>query len=57
MDEVQVYSNERVFGAKSVSISGYGVDNYSTTWKENLSIYDLIFSTSQIKNLIFFQIY
>ena len=50
MDEVQVYSNERVFGAKSVSISGYGVDNYSTTWKENLSIYDLIFSTSQIKN-------
>ena len=27
MDQVQVYSNQRVEGAKSVSISGYGVDN------------------------------
>jgi protein involved in polysaccharide export with SLBB domain len=50
MDQVQVYSNERVEGAKSVSISGYGVDNFTTTWKENLSIYDLIFSASQINN-------
>ncbi len=50
MDQVQVYSNERVDGAKSVSISGYGVDNFSTSWKENLSIYDLIFSASQINN-------
>ena len=50
MDQVQVYSNERVEGAKSVSISGYGVDNFTTIWKENLSIYDLIFSASQINN-------
>ena len=42
MDQVQVYSNERVEGAKSVSISGYGVNNFSTGWKENLSLYDLI---------------
>jgi protein involved in polysaccharide export with SLBB domain len=50
MDQVQVYSNERVEGAKSVSISGYGVENFSTNWKENLSVYDLIFSASQINN-------
>ena len=30
MDQVQVYSNERVEGIKSVSISGYGVDNITT---------------------------
>ena len=50
MDVVQVYSNERVDGAKFVSISGYGVDNITTSWKENLSIYDLIFSASEINN-------
>ena len=50
MDQVQVYSNERVEGAKSVSISGYGVSAISTTWKENLSLYDLIFSATQINN-------
>jgi protein involved in polysaccharide export with SLBB domain len=45
-----VYSNERVEGAKTVSISGYGVTASTTNWKENLSIYDLIFSASQINN-------
>ena len=50
MDQVQVFSNERVEGAKEISISGYGVDDFSTTWKENLSLYDLIFSASQINN-------
>ena len=30
MDQVEVYSNQRVEGAKEVSISGYGVDNFST---------------------------
>ena len=49
-DEVQVYSNERVDGAKFVSISGYGVESITTFWKENLTIYDLIFSASQINN-------
>ena len=50
MDQVQVYSNERVEGNKFVSISGYGVDNITTTWKENFTIYDLIFSASEINN-------
>tara|TARA_B100000963_G_scaffold360524_1_gene391730 strand:- start:19236 stop:21863 length:2628 start_codon:yes stop_codon:yes gene_type:complete len=50
MDEVQVYSNLRVEGAKQVSISGYGVDTISTRWKENLTVYDLIFTASEISN-------
>ena len=50
MDQVRVYSNERVEGTKFVTITGYGVDNITTTWKENLSIYDLIFSASEIYN-------
>jgi protein involved in polysaccharide export with SLBB domain len=53
MDQVQVYSNERVEGAKNVSISGYGIESFTTNWKENLSIYDLIFSASQINNPTF----
>ena len=47
---MQVYSNERVDGAKVVSISGYGVDSITTSWKENLTIYDLIFIASEINN-------
>ena len=35
--------------AKSVSISGYGVE-FFTNWKENLSVYDLIFSATEINN-------
>ena len=50
LDQVTVYSNERVDGAKFVSISGYGIDNITTSWKENLTIYDLIFSASEINN-------
>jgi len=50
LDQVTVYSNERVDGAKFVSISGYGVDNITTSWKENLTIYDLIFIASEINN-------
>ncbi len=54
LDQVIVYSNERVDGAKFVSISGYGVDSITTSWKENLTIYDLIFSASEINNPDFF---
>ena len=50
LDKVQVYSNERVEGSKTVSITGYGVGKTTISWEENLSIYDLIFSTSQINN-------
>ena len=50
MDKVVVYNNERVEGSKTVSISGYGVSSFTTEWKENLSIYDLIFSATRINN-------
>ena len=54
MDQVTVYSNVRVEGVKTVSISGYGVTASTTNWKENLSIYDLIFSATEINNPDFF---
>ena len=65
LDNVVVYSVENVEGAKTVSISGYGVESttqtfdinndneiysFTTSWKENLSVYDLIFSATQINN-------
>ncbi|MDC0478375.1 SLBB domain-containing protein [Flavobacteriaceae bacterium] len=64
LDEVRVYSNLEIEGSKTVSISGYGifedVENDSIvsvtnidktiSWKENLSIYDLIFSSTEINN-------
>ena len=50
LDNVVVYSVENVEGDKTVSISGYGVEDLTTTWKENLSIYDLIFSATEINN-------
>ena len=50
LDNVVVYSIENVEGDKTVSISGYGVEDLTTTWKENMSIYDLIFSATEINN-------
>jgi hypothetical protein len=54
---VVVYSIENVEGDKTVSISGYGVEDLTTTWKENLSIYDLIFSILRLIIQNFLQIY
>ena len=64
LDEVRVYSNLEIEGNKNVTISGYGiiedvendsigsVANIEKTikWKENMSIYDLIFSATEINN-------
>ena len=50
LDNVVVYSIKNVEGDKTVSISGYGVEDLTTTWKENMSIYDLIFSATEINN-------
>ena len=50
LDNVVVFSKENVEGAKTVSISGYGVEDLTTTWKENMSVYDLIFSNTEIDN-------
>ena len=64
LDEVRVYSNLEIEGNKNVTIIGYGiiedvendsigsVANIEKTikWKENMSIYDLIFSATEINN-------
>lgn len=52
-DEIIVYSNSRIEGLKTVSIEGYGVNNTKTSWKDSLSIYDIIFKNSEIKNPTF----
>jgi len=64
LDEVVVYSNLEIEGNKNVTISGYGIiedvendsigsiTNIEKTirWKENMSVYDLIFSSTEIDN-------
>ncbi|MDA8626084.1 SLBB domain-containing protein [Flavobacteriaceae bacterium] len=64
LDEVRLYSNLEIEGSKTVSISGYGifedveddsigsVANIDKTirWKENMSVYDLIFNSTEVNN-------
>ena len=47
-DLVTLYSNFSAHGGKSISISGYGVNNKTIAWKENFSLYDFIFSASEV---------
>tara|TARA_X000000950_G_scaffold106258_1_gene133805 strand:+ start:1497 stop:4127 length:2631 start_codon:yes stop_codon:yes gene_type:complete len=49
-DIVYVYSNLRVEGDKTISISGFGTQESTISWKENFSLYDIIFGYTQIKN-------
>ena len=49
-DIVYVYSNMRVEGDKTISISGFGTQGSTISWKENFSLYDIIFEYTQIKN-------
>ena len=50
-DEIRIYSEEYVYGeTKQISISGF-VDNPKTiSWRENLNLYDLIFSSLSLDN-------
>jgi protein involved in polysaccharide export with SLBB domain len=53
-DNVTVYSSAKVQGDLYVSISGYGVENSSpTVWRENLSLYDLIFENTAFQSVNF----
>ena len=53
-DNVTVYSSAKVQGDLYVSISGYGVENSSpTVWRENLSLYDLIFENTAFQSVDF----
>ena len=50
LDVVYVYSNQRVEGDKTISISGFGTQPSTISWKENFSLYDMIFGNTQIEN-------
>ncbi|MGB0199102.1 MAG: polysaccharide biosynthesis/export family protein, partial [Flavobacteriaceae bacterium] len=53
-DLVTVYSEAKVIGAKEVYISGYGVENTDPiAWRENMSVYDLIFENTSVENISF----
>ena len=52
-DEVKIYSLAEVEGAKTVSISGYGVRAKTVTIRENLSLFDLIFQSVSLDELEF----
>ena len=52
-DIVRVYSLEEVQGAEQVSISGFGADEKTIFWRENLSIYDVIFEATSFEELNF----
>lgn len=49
-DRVIVYDNLKVEGDKSISISGFGTKDVVIDWKENFSLYDIIFNYTQIEN-------
>ncbi len=52
-DEVRIYSLQEVEGAKTVSISGFGVKSSTVSITENLSLYDLIFQSVSYNELEF----
>ena len=52
-DRIRVYSNLEIGGERKISITGFGTDDSSINWKENFSLYDIIFNYTQIENPIF----
>jgi len=49
-DRVIVYNNLKAEGEKTISISGFGTSEITIDWKENFSLYDMIFNYTEIKN-------
>ena len=52
-DLVKVYSSEFVEGEKLITISGFGTDEKTIFWRENLSIFDIIFESTSFEELEF----
>ena len=53
-DQVIVYSQQKVEGSAVVYLSGYGIEDSSgKPWRENLSLYDLIFENTSFESLSF----
>ena len=49
-DNVFIYNNLAVEGDKTISISGFVSEDVTISWKENFSLYDIIFDYTEIKN-------
>jgi hypothetical protein len=45
-DQVRVYSEQEVKGEDRVSVAGFVTDPIDVFWRENLSLYDLIFQAT-----------
>ncbi|WP_176723325.1 SLBB domain-containing protein [Roseivirga misakiensis] len=52
-DSLKVYNENEVKSLESVSISGFAADPITMPWRENLSLYDLIFMSANIEDLDF----
>ena len=50
-DRLKIYDKNDVKSQESVSISGFTKDPMSIPWRENLSLYDLIFMSANIDDL------
>ncbi|MEO2085230.1 MAG: SLBB domain-containing protein [Marinoscillum sp.] len=50
-DEVRVFSLDEIEGDDGISLSGFGVtDSVFSVWRENLNLYDVVFSSTQFNN-------
>ena len=47
-DSIRIYSLEDVEGQNVVSISGFGAEDKQISWRENFSLYDLIFESTSL---------
>lgn len=50
-DVVRVYSNNEIQGEKLITVSGFGVENKTIFWRENLSAFDVIFQSTSFEEL------
>lgn len=52
-DEVQVYSLNEIAGEKLIKISGFTNEPKTIFWRNNISLYDLIFQSTSLDELVF----
>ena len=52
-DIVKVYSSLDVEGEKKLTVTGFGVDDKTIFWRDNLSVFDVIFESTSFNELGF----
>ncbi|MFY0591671.1 SLBB domain-containing protein [Roseivirga sp.] len=52
-DRLKIYNENEVESLESVSISGFTSDPITMPWRENLSLYDLIFMSANVEDMDF----